>query len=353
MKRLCAIALVLATVVVPLGQAAGGPLGKALEAEKGPDITGTWTARVQDRTVEMVLRKNGTMSFAGTEGHYTCIPGQMVVTFAKETGIYGLKVEGGTLSLTGDDLGGTLQFSRTKSAPAKKAGPVPSPVPSPVPKPAPASVTGSFPKDFSMANFTATDKSFSLCYPSGWTVQSGQGGMVIAQDPKDAGTTAIEIMPLAFPEPLTSKQLMDTVAEEMLKESPSLKIIKNKLLSKTPDIRAVSATYEKNNAGVCCFAVAACHGKQALWADIYGTPESFRGYNPVGLLIYILQSLSQGTKPNVPQMKLASLAVKQQPGETAADGTARKKFDEAAFMTHYWDMAPYTLPDVFTTIPLW
>ncbi len=209
--------------------------------------------------------------------------------------------------------------------------------------------------EISMVPFIAPDKTYSLYQPKGWTVKTNAQGLAMTERPGEKNSTKLEIMPLTFQDKqYTSQELITVLATHLKKQNNTLKIISTKQLNKIPDMRAVTFSYKDAGDQIFGFAVATCRGKHALWASIYGKPKSFKNYNPAVVLCYTLSSFATGGKPMKPAIKLALLT--QQPKRTAATGGEAgtgKKFNEAMFMTHYWNMAPYTLPNVFTTMPLW
>ena len=206
-----------------------------------------------------------------------------------------------------------------------------------------------------MATYVAPDQGFSFYYPEGWTVQSGQDRVMILQNPQIPHSAAINLMPLQFGQQFfTSEQIIQSLAQQSMASNPTMAIDSIQKMSYSPDISSTSYSYQDNMVRIVGLGVAISHGTQGFWADIYGKQESFSGFNPAEVLIYVLSSLNSGSKPATPQM--IQQEQPQQAGKNEQQMSKeeiQKKTEEAAVGAHMWNMAPYIAPDVFTTMPLW
>lgn len=203
-----------------------------------------------------------------------------------------------------------------------------------------------------MATYTAPDKSFSMYYPKGWSASPQESGITFAENSADDSSAHIDVFVLQFGEQsFTTEQIITLLANTLKQQYPSLKIVEQKQLSTKPDIRGVLFSYQEGKIPMSGFGLVLSAGKAAIWSDIYGKDSGFTGYNPVVLLSYVMQSLAQGTKPNQPQIQGSQKAQKAAvtPPRPAADAETRKKIEEAAVMTHFWNNAQYIVPDAFST----
>lgn len=199
-----------------------------------------------------------------------------------------------------------------------------------------------------MATYTAPDKSFSMLYPKGWTASPQEAGITFAENPADDTSAHIDVFILQFGETsLTGAQIIGLLAGQMKQQYPSLEIKQQKQLSQKPDVRGVLFAYKDGGVPVSGFGLVLSAGKAAIWSDIYGKDAGFTGYDPVVLLSYVMQSLAQGPAPNRPKMQPPPRAARAP--QAPAGAATKKKMDEAAVMTHFWNNAPSIVPDAFST----
>ncbi|MBW1810362.1 MAG: hypothetical protein JRJ87_19355 [Deltaproteobacteria bacterium] len=201
-----------------------------------------------------------------------------------------------------------------------------------------------------MTTYTAPDGSFSIYYPKGWTAAPSEMGISFAQDPADDTSAHIDVFVLEFKDAAyTSGQIIELLAKQMKQQYPSMKVVEQKQMSKEPDLRGVLFTYKEGGTQMSGFGLALSAGQAALWADIYGKDASFKNYNPVVVLSYVLQSMSQGMKPSKPQIRESQATAKAEANVPMSATETKKKIGEAAVMTHFWNNAQYIVPDAFST----
>lgn len=216
-------------------------------------------------------------------------------------------------------------------------------------QPASAGATG-----VQMVTYVAPDKSFSLYYPDGWTVTQSQERLSIIQNPRDPMSTGINILPFQFGQQyFTSAQIVNMLASQMQVQNPTFSLAGTQQLSQQPDITIVSYSYVANDVAMVGLGVAVSQGYQGYWAEIYGRQNGFIGFDPAQVLVYVLQSMNQGTTPNEPQIAQAQQGQGAYQEQQLSPEEYQQRMDDAMVGTHMWNMAPYIAPDVFTTMPLW
>lgn len=216
-------------------------------------------------------------------------------------------------------------------------------------RPVPAGVTG-----MQMATYVAPDKNLSMYYPKGWTITQGQDRLLIIQDPGDVNSAGINIMLFQFGQQYyTSAQIISMLASQMQIQNPTFNLASTQQLSQQPDIMSASYSYAANNITMVGLGIAISQGYLGYWAEIYGRQEGFSGYDPAQVLVYVLQSLNQGTTPNEPKVVQAPQGQGTHQEQQLSPGEYQKRMNDAMVGTHMWNMAPYIAPDVFTTMPIW
>jgi hypothetical protein len=216
-------------------------------------------------------------------------------------------------------------------------------------QPASAGATG-----LQMTTYVSPDKSFSLYYPQGWTVNQTQGRLSIVQKPGDAMSAGINILPLQFGQQyFTSAQIISMLASQMQIQNPTFNLASTQQLSQQPDIMAASYSYGADNVTMVGLGIAISQGYHGYWAEIYGRQNGFTGYDPGQVLAYVVQSLNQGTTPNEPQMAQVRQGLGANQQQQLSPGEYQQRMNDAMVGTHMWNMAPYIAPDVFTTMPMW
>lgn len=192
-----------------------------------------------------------------------------------------------------------------------------------------------------MVAYAAPDKSFAMYQPAGWTATPNEMGISFVQSSSDQTSARIDILLFQFPQPVTARDLIAQLAEPMQQQYPTVKFSAAEILSTQPDLRAIMFTYKEGEVEMSGFGLALCMGNGAMWAHIVGKDAGFKEFNPVMVLTYALQSMKQGAKPNKPQIPKMSKA--------GANKAHKDKMGGATVMTHFWNMAPYIVPDAFST----
>jgi len=198
-----------------------------------------------------------------------------------------------------------------------------------------------------MQPYTTPDKSLSLYVPRGWTAQTSDSSLIFVENEQDPTSARIEFMIAGQQagQQLNSEQVILTLANQMKTSNPSFEVQGAQRLAQNPDVSAVLFTYNEGSVKVSGFGMAQCTQQFILWTDIYGKDSGFKNYNPVLVLIYVLQSMNQGTQPSQPQLpQQQQVAVANQ---KAKNEKTNKKMEEAMFMNHYWNMYPYMYPEGF------
>jgi hypothetical protein len=215
----------------PLGGAAappgGGPLGGALAGGGAPSAVGTWQGSVGGSPVTMELKADGSMVFAGHPGTYTLKPGQLVINLGGQAGTYGLRLHENSLFLTGADLGGTVEFTRTGGTLAQ-------------PSAAPAG--GDKVLQFGLYKFQQ-DQSILAGYPQGWTPSEFSDQSMLAvmfqerATPDSAGIITVVVPVLTMAGIETSQQLTELLLQVLRQQSlPDLQVLSQKPHPQAPDV---------------------------------------------------------------------------------------------------------------------
>lgn len=209
MSAILAIAMLAWTQAGPLGKVAASPVGR-------------WQANINGAPVVLELGEDGSMVFAGHPGTYSWKPGSLFVNLGGETGTYGLALEGGSLFLTGVDLGGTVEFSRLDSGGAAS------------PRPAAAAAPGSSQAKalkFDLYAFQA-DGSVLVGHPSGWTWEefgddSMLGVMFQERQTPDSSGIITMVVPIATATGITNSGELAVLLLGLLQQSvlPDLAVI--------------------------------------------------------------------------------------------------------------------------------
>ncbi|MBI4677423.1 MAG: hypothetical protein HY748_07560 [Elusimicrobia bacterium] len=209
-------------------------------------------------------------------------------------------------------------------------------------RPASAKRPGPIPGLPPMAAYRAQDGSFSLYYPEGWTVNVSPNVIGLQEAPDDPASAGMNIMPLNFRDAAyTSGDVIKLMAEQVAQIKPTLKVYNPKVLSQSPDMRAVQFSYDNEGALIKGVAIAVAQGDQGMWVDIYGE-ESRINFDPSVLLSYVTQSLSSSGTPKEPTFR-------QAPPQQASAGDVRSQTNKAMLGAHMWNMTPYMFPNAFST----
>lgn len=80
------------------------------------DLIGAWTGSVQGQQFEAEFKPGGELVINGMHGTYSLRGGRLTVAVGDDdAGVYDVRISGDSMFITGDDLGGTIEFKRKQS----------------------------------------------------------------------------------------------------------------------------------------------------------------------------------------------------------------------------------------------